>query len=138
MDQPVVSPLSQLGSVSHVPDKPGHFVRLEGRSGQAYKPSLYSRPYVDVLIPVLHRGAIASGVDKCELCRHHLDGDCRRGVRCTYAHSWDERLEWICPTCTNDHKLECDNKWQHILSYKKLGVMVVDDGRSVADFLKFS
>ena len=117
MDQPVVSPLSQLGSVSHVPDKLGHFVRLEGRSGQAYKPSLYSRPYDDVLIPVLHRGAIASGVDKCELCRHHLDGDCRRGVRCTYAHSWDERLEWI---------------------YKKLGVMVVDDGRSVADFLKFS
>ena len=58
------------------------------------------------------------------------NGDCRRGVRCTYAHSWDERLEWICPTCTNNHKLECHNKWQHILSYKKLGVMVVDDGRS--------
>ena len=83
----------------------------------------------------IDRGAIVGGVDKCELCRYHLDGECRRGARCTYAHSWGDRLEWICPSCTKNKKIECESKWQHILSYKNLGVMLVEDGRTVADFL---
>ncbi len=72
----------------------------------------------------------------CELCHFHLDGTCRCGQRCTYAHSWDERLEWICPICTKDGKCICDEKWQHILQYKCIGVYVVADGRTVGEFLK--
>ena len=37
-----------------------------------------------------------------------------RGRRCTYAHSWVEGIEWICPTCTVDGKLDCD-VLRHIL-----------------------
>ena len=69
--------------------------------------------------------------------RHfHLKGNCRRGSRCTYAHSWAERIEWTCPICTVDGKLDCDQKWQHILKYRRVGVYTVLDGRTVGEFLK--
>ena len=32
-------------------------------------------------------------------------------------------------------KTECDSKWQHILKYQRIGVYVVDDGPTVANFL---
>ena len=44
------------------------------------------------------------GVDKCDLCHFHLNGTYRRGSRCTYAHSWAERIEWTCPICIVDGK----------------------------------
>ena len=90
-----------LGSITKPPDKPGCFIRSEGRDGQTIN---WHSSYHDVLIPVLHHGAIASGVDKCDLCRFHLEGSCRRGQRCTYAHSWSERSEWICPVCSKHDK----------------------------------
>ena len=86
-----------LGSITKLSDRPGSFIRYEGRNGETIN---WNSRYKDVLIPVLHNGAIASGVDKCEFCRFHLDGTCRRS-RCTYAHSWGERAEWICPKCTD-------------------------------------
>ena len=59
-----------------------------------------------------------------------------RGSRCTYAHSWSERIKWTCPICTVDEKLDCDQKWQHILKYRRVGVYTVLDGRTVGEFLK--
>ena len=126
------SPDLGLGSVSYPSDKPGCFVRYEGRKGEVIN---WQSKYKDVLIPVLHHGSVASGVDKCKLCRFHLEGYCRRGDRCTYAHSWEDRLEWICPTCSKDNKVDCDQKWEHILNYKCVGVFKVLDGRTVSDFL---
>ena len=120
-----------LGSITKLSDRPGSFIRYEGRNGETIN---WNSRYKDVLIPVLHNGAIASGVDKCEFCRFHLDGTCRRS-RCTYAHSWGERAEWICPKCTDKEKTECDFKWEHILQYKRLGVYCTGDGRTVADYL---
>ena len=38
-----------------------------------------------------------------------------RSAQCTYAHSWDERREWIRPLCTKDNKTECDQKCDYIL-----------------------
>ena len=91
--------------------------------------------HTDVLIPVLHHVAIGSGVDKCNLCRFDLDtSGCRRGARCTYAQCWSDRVEWICPVCTQMQKVECESKWQHILKYQRIGVFVVNDGRTVANF----
>ena len=78
----------------------------------------------------------SGGVDKCDLCHFHLKGNCQRGSRCTYAHSWAERIEWTCPICTVDGKLDCDQKWQHILKYRRVGVYTVLDGRTVGEFLK--
>ena len=72
-DDPTLCPTPELGMVTRLPDKPGCYLRHEGRHGQMYKHSSYS----DVLIPVLHHGAVASGVDKCDLCHFHLDGTCR-------------------------------------------------------------
>ena len=72
-----------LGSITKVLDSPGCFIRYEGKSGETIN---WNSSYTDVLIPVLHHGAIASGVDKCDLCRFHLEGSCRCGLRCTYAH----------------------------------------------------
>ena len=83
--------------------KPGHYIRFEGRHGETYNPS-----YSDILIPVLHHGAVCGGVDKCDLCYFHLQGNCRWGSCCTYAHSWAERIEWICPICKVDGRLDCD------------------------------
>jgi len=59
-DDPTLRPTPELGMVTRLPDKPGCYLRHEGRHGQIYKRSSYS----DVLIPVLHHGAVASGVDK--------------------------------------------------------------------------
>ena len=136
-------PSSQLGTPSNSPElgsvvwlsaQPGSFVRYEGKNGETILWPKY--PYTDLLIPVLHHGAIGCGVDKCDLCRFDLDGDgCRRGARCTYAHGWSERVEWICPVCTQLQKMDCESKWQHILKYQRIGVYVVDDGRTVANFL---
>ena len=38
--------------------------------------------------------------------------------------------------CTVDGKLDCDQKWQHILKYRRVGVYTVLDGRTVGEFLK--
>ena len=117
--------------------KPGSFVRYEGKNGETILWPSY--PYTDVLIPVLHHGAIGSGVDKFDLCRFDLDTSvCRRGARCTYAHGWSDRVEWICPVCTQVRKIACESKWQHILKYQHVGVFVVDDGRTVANYLDYS
>ncbi len=70
------------------------------------------------------------------ICHFDLsDSGCRRGVRCTYAHGWSDRVEWICPTCTQKQKIECDSKWDHILKYQRIGVFLVDDSRTGANFL---
>ena len=79
---------------------------------------------------------MCGGVDKCDLCHFHLEGNCRRGSRCTYAQSWAERIEWTCPICTVDGKLDCDQKWQHILKCRHVGVYTVLDGLTVGEFLK--
>ncbi len=85
-------------------DWPGHFVRIKDREGHIMMPQLsFVAPYKGIFIPVLRHGSIACGVHKCELCRHHIERYCWRGERCTYAHSWDERLKWICPICTKDN-----------------------------------
>ena len=70
------------------------------------------------------------------MCCYHPQGSYRRGARCTYAHFWDERLEWICPICTKDDKFECDMKWEHILKYIQLGPYQVENGQTVAEFMK--
>ena len=44
-----------------------------------------------------------------------------------YAHSWDERLEWICPICTKDDRVERDMKWEHILKNIQLGPYQVEN-----------
>ena len=62
-----------LGSITKVLDSPGCFIQYEGRSCETIS---WNSSYTDVLIPVLHHGAIASGVDKCDLCRFHLEGSC--------------------------------------------------------------
>ena len=126
------SPDLDLGSVLYPSDKAECFVRYEGQKGEVMN---WQSKYKDVLIPVLHHGSVASGVDKCELCRFHLERYCRRGERCTYAHSWEDRLEWISPTCSKDNKVDCDQKWKHILNNKCVGVFKVLDGRTVSDFL---
>ena len=59
-------------------ENPGCFIQYEGKSGETTN---WNSSYTDVLIPVLHHGAIASGVDKCDLCRFHLEGSCQRGLR---------------------------------------------------------
>ena len=115
-----------LGLIKRVIDT-HHFVRYEGKEGQTRQPPSFMPEYTDVLIPVLHRGAIACGVHKCDLCCYHLQGSCRRGARCTYAHSWDERLERICQICTKDDRVECDTKWEHILKYIQLGPYQVEN-----------
>ena len=79
---------------------------------------------------------MCEGVDKCDLCHFHLKGNCRRGSRCTYAHSWAERIEWTCPICTGDGKLDYDQKWQHILKYRCVGMYTVLHGQTVGEFLK--
>ena len=121
-----------LGSITKVLDSPGCFIRYEGKSGKTIN---WNSSYTDVLIPVLHHGVIASGVDKCDLCQFHLEGSCRRGLRCTYAHSWSERSEWICPICSKQDEFECQQKWEHTLQYQRVGIYSVADGRTVAEFL---
>ena len=37
--------------------------------------------------------------------------------------------------CTQMRKSECESKWQHILKYQRIGVFVVGDDRTVANFL---
>ncbi len=82
----------KLGSVTWLSDQPGRFVRYEGEKGETIP--WPNHPYTDTLIPVLHHGAIGSGVDKCDLCHFDLSNNgCRRGVRCTYAHGWSDRVE---------------------------------------------
>ena len=76
---------------------------------------------------------MASGVDL--IVSFHLDGTCRRGQRCTFAHSWAERLEWICPICTKDGKIDYDSNII-ILQYKFIGLYCVADGRTVGEFLE--
>ena len=62
--------------------------------------------------------------------------ECRKDSKdCSFAHSWDERLEYICPVCTDDGLTECLKKRQHMSKYKLWGVYVVEDGRSVSDYL---
>ena len=43
--------------------------------------------------------------------------------------AWEERLEWICPLCTKDIKVKavctCDQKWGHILQYKRVESYIV-------------
>ena len=112
-----------------------HNYDILGMKGDMAKSTSTRHMYSDVLICVLHHGTVASGVDKCDLCHFHLNGTCRRGQRCTYAHNWAERLEWICPICTNDGEIDCDTKWQHY-KYKRIGVYSVADGRIVAEFLE--
>ena len=56
-------------------------------------------------------------------------------IQCTYAHSWSERSEWICPICSKQDEFECQQKWDHILQYQRVGVYSVADGRTVAEFL---
>ena len=130
--EPAVTQQVDLGSIKMLLDSPGCFIRYEGRSGETIN---WNSRYTDVLIPVLHHGAIASGVDKCDLCRFHLEGSCRRGLRCTYAHGWGERSEWICPICSKQNGIECEHKWDHILQYQRVGIYSVADGRTVAEFL---
>ena len=50
------SPDLELGSVSYPSDKPGYFVRFEGRKGEVIN---WQSKYKDVLIPVLHHGSVA-------------------------------------------------------------------------------
>ena len=44
--------------------------------------------------------------------------------------------EWICLICTKDDRVECDMKWEHILKYIQLGPYQVENGQTVAEFLK--
>ncbi len=108
-----------------------NLLNIVNRTGETIRQSSYR----DVLIPVLHHGTIASRVVKCELCRFHLEGTCHRGQRCTYAHSWSERVEWICPKCSKNNEIECEQKWDHIFQYKRVGIFSVTDGRTVAEYL---
>ena len=87
-DSGIPLPQPKLNSVAKLAQKPGQDIRFKGRHGEVYDPS-----YSDTLIPVLHHGAVSGGIDKCDLCHFHLKGNCRRGSRCTYAHSWAEKIE---------------------------------------------
>ena len=93
------------------------FYTDEGRSDETIN---WKSSYTDVLI-----GAFASGVDKYDLCRFHLEGSYPRGLRCTYAHGWSERSEWICPICSKQDEIECQQKWEHILQYHRVGIYSV-------------
>ena len=88
----ILFPQPELGSVSKLAQKPGQYIRFEGRHGE-----LYDTSYSDTLIPVLHHGAVCGEVGKCDLCQFHLKRNCRRGSHCTYAYSWAERIRWTCP-----------------------------------------
>ena len=61
----------------------------EGREGQTGQSPSFMPEYTDVLIPVLHHRTIAY---KCDLCCYDLQGYCRHGTRCTYAHPWENAL----------------------------------------------
>ena len=37
---------------------------------------------------------------------------------------------------TKDDRVECDMKWEHILKYIQLGPYQVENGQTVAEFLK--
>ena len=39
--------------------------------------------------------------------------------------------------CTVDGKLDCDQKWQHVLKYRRVGVYTVLDGQTVGEFLRY-
>ena len=93
--------------------------------------------YANVLISVLHRGAIACGVPKWGQCCCHLQGSCRYGVTTSSAFqlyiiqlkSWEEPGDRA-----EDEKVECDMKWEHILKYIQLAIM----GRLRMDKLSLS
>ena len=68
-----VTQQADLGSIKKLLDSPRCFIQYEGRSGETIN---WKSSYTDVLIPVQHHGAIASGVHKCDLCRFHLEGSC--------------------------------------------------------------
>ena len=82
-------------------------------------------------IPVLHCGAIVCGVHK--ICVAIIF---KALVDVQGAHSWDERLEWICPIRTKDDRTECDMKWEHVPKYIQLGLYQVENGRTVAKFFE--
>ena len=41
----------------------------------------------------------------------------------------------ICPICSKQDEFECQQKWEHILQYQRVGIYSVADGRTVAEFL---
>ncbi len=52
----------ELGSISKLSDKPGCFLCYEGKNGETVN---WHSKYSDILIPVLHHGSIARGVNCC-------------------------------------------------------------------------
>ncbi len=89
------------------------------------------------LVPVLHHGTMANEM-KSRFYYNNMQERCRRSsTDCPFAHSWDERLEYICPACTEDGLLECVKKRQHISNYRLWGIYAIEDGRSVSDYLNF-
>jgi len=71
-------------------------------------PNSQTPSYSDVLIPVLLHGAVASGIDKSDLCHFHLDGTCRCGQRCTYVQNWAERSQ------SQDFAISVENPDRHL------------------------
>ena len=54
-------------------------------------------------------------------------------TRCTYAHSWSEKLEWIGPICSKQD--ESTKVGPYTPVYQRVGLYSVADGRTVAEFL---
>ncbi len=98
---PEVGKIVKLDSHMYV-----HYVRSNGeiRDWDADTSSL-------PLLPVLHHGAVANRMKKSRFCFNSVKDRCRRdSTDCPFAHSWDERLEYICPVCTEDGLTECEKK----------------------------
>ena len=54
-------------------------------------------------------------------------------IQCTYAHSWSERSEWIGSIFSKQDEFECQQKWEHILQYQRVGIYSVANGCTVAE-----
>ena len=54
-------------------------------------------------------------------------------IQCTYAHSWSERSEWIGSIFSKQDEFECQQKWEHILQYRRVGIYSVANGCTVAE-----
>ena len=131
----------QLGTTKSSKPEVGQIVRLDSCKFVHYIKSSGAVEDWDTdtsslpVVPVLHHGAVTNGMKKSRFCFNSVKESyrCRKDSKdCSFAHSWDERLEYICPVCTDD---ECLKKRQHMSKYKLWGVYVVEDGRSVSDYL---
>ena len=72
-------------------------------------------------------GLSASDVDVIEL--HNCFAP--KEVQIVYQHLYMS----VCLNHDIILKIECESKWQHNLKYQCIGVFVVNDGRTVANFL---